>query len=335
MEVKKRIIPVFVAALMVFTMMPMMAGSVYADSFYYEEDGLNYKIKETVATCTGVEDENGKAIDRSTGAITIHQWVAFYIRVTKIGKNAFTSLPSGIYKVIIPEGVIDIEEGAFDYNLDLKSVSLPDSLVTIHKNAFRYCANLETVSFTNESKLQTLSYGAFSDCYHLKEVTIPSSVRRIEANAFTQCNALTTVHYGGTRQQWEAIQGDGKPSIDLVEFNYPIPQFNYPISQEIKTNGTSIKDLKSAKKAITVKWKKQAAKVNGSHITGYQIRLATDKKFTKNKKTVTVKGYKIVSKKIKNLKSKKKYYVKIRTYKSVGGEKYYSPWSKSMNVKTR
>ena len=94
-------------------------------------------------------------------------------------------------------------------------------------------------------------------------------------------------------------------------------------------------DLKSAKKAIAVKWKKQAAKVNGSHITGYQIRLATDKKFTKNKKTVTVKGYKNVSKKIKNLKSKKRYYVKIRTYKSVGGDKCYSPWSKARSIKTR
>jgi len=72
-----------------------------------------------------------------------------------------------------------------------------------------------------------------------------------------------------------------------------------------------------------------------SRITGYQIQLATNKMFTKNKKTETVKGYKKASKKVKKLKGKKKYYVKIRTYKTVGGKRYYSPWSKVKTVKTK
>jgi len=53
-----------------------------------------------------------------------------------------------------------------------------------------------------------------------------------------------------------------------------------------------------AKKAITVKWKKQPAKMSTSRITGYQIQLATNKKLTK-------------------------------------GKKYYSPWSKVRTVKTK
>ena len=65
-----------------------------------------------------------------------------------------------------------------------------------------------------------------------------------------------------------------------------------------------------------------------SRITGYQIQLATDRKFTHNKKTVNVKGYRKVSKKVKILKGKKKYYIRIRTYMTVGGKKYYSDWSK-------
>ena len=75
--------------------------------------------------------------------------------------------------------------------------------------------------------------------------------------------------------------------------------------------------------------------MSASRITGYQIQLATNKKFTRNKKTVTVKGYKSVSKKVTKLKAKKKYYVKIRTYKTVGGTRYYSPWSKTKSVKTK
>ena len=104
---------------------------------------------------------------------------------------------------------------------------------------------------------------------------------------------------------------------------------------KINPKGTSLKTLTKAKKAITVKWKKQSAKMSTSRITGYQIQLATNKKFTKNKKTVTVKGYSKTSKKVTKLKGGKKYYVKIRTYKTVGGKKFYSSWSKVKTVKTK
>ena len=70
-------------------------------------------------------------------------------------------------------------------------------------------------------------------------------------------------------------------------------------------------------------------------ITGYQIKVATNKGFTKNKKLVTVKGASKVSKKITKLKGKKKYYVKIRTYKTIDGVKYYSKWSKVKSIVTK
>lgn len=103
---------------------------------------------------------------------------------------------------------------------------------------------------------------------------------------------------------------------------------------KISPKGTSLATLAKAKKAVTVKWKKQSAKMAKSRITGYQIRLATNSKYTKNKKTVTVKGYKKAAKTVKGLKGGKKYYVKIRTYKTVGGVKYYSPWSGTKTIKT-
>ena len=102
-----------------------------------------------------------------------------------------------------------------------------------------------------------------------------------------------------------------------------------------KMKGTSIKSLSRSSRAITVRWKKQTARVTKKHISGYQIQLATDRKFTKNKKTVTVKGYKNTSKKIRKLKGGRKYYVHIRTYKVLNGKKYYSSWSKIRFIKTR
>ena len=96
-----------------------------------------------------------------------------------------------------------------------------------------------------------------------------------------------------------------------------------------KPKSASIKKVKAAKKAISVIWKK----VSG--VKGYQVQVATDKKFKKNKKTVIIKKQKTTKTTFKKLKAKKKYYVRIRTYKTVNGKKVYSAWSKVKSVKTK
>lgn len=98
----------------------------------------------------------------------------------------------------------------------------------------------------------------------------------------------------------------------------------------IKPKSTSISSLTNAKKALTVKWKKQATQT-----TGYQIQVATNKNFTKNKKSVTIAKTGTTSKKITGLKAKTKYYVRVRTYKTVNGTKIYSSWSAVKNKKTK
>lgn len=104
---------------------------------------------------------------------------------------------------------------------------------------------------------------------------------------------------------------------------------------KINPKGTSVKYLTRASKAITVKWARQSTKMSTSRISGYQIRLATNSKFTTGVKTVTVKGYSTTSKKVTKLKGNKKYYVKVRTYKTVNGVRYYSAWSKSKATTTK
>lgn len=112
------------------------------------------------------------------------------------------------------------------------------------------------------------------------------------------------------------------------------PSGNADADVKVTVKGTSIKKLSKARKAFTVKWKKQSAKVGSSHITGYQVRYDT-KKSMENAKIKTVKGYKKTSKRIKKLKGKKKYYVQVRTYKEMNGKTYYSNWSAKKSVKTR
>ena len=105
---------------------------------------------------------------------------------------------------------------------------------------------------------------------------------------------------------------------------------------QIIPKGTKLGTLKKAKKAITVKWTAQKNKMSYDRITGYQIQVATNKSFTKNKKTVTVKGYKSTSKKVTKLKKKKKYYIRIRTYYVDDYDEYlFSSWSKYKTCKTK
>ena len=104
---------------------------------------------------------------------------------------------------------------------------------------------------------------------------------------------------------------------------------------KIIPKATTLKTPAAASKALTVKWNKQATKMSQSRITGYEIQVATNSTFTKNKKTVKVTGYKKVSKKVTGLKGGKKYYVRVRTYMTVGDTTYYSKWSAKKSAKTK
>ena len=104
----------------------------------------------------------------------------------------------------------------------------------------------------------------------------------------------------------------------------------YTVSFKINPKATAIKKLtKPGKKQIKVTWQKRTVQV-----TGYQIKYSTKKNMSKAK-TVTVKSYKTTAKTIKKLKAKQKYYVQIRTYKTVNGVKYYSKWSAKKYTTTK
>lgn len=107
---------------------------------------------------------------------------------------------------------------------------------------------------------------------------------------------------------------------------------NVYLKYTVNPKSTTINKLtKPAKKQIKVTWKKQTAQV-----TGYEIQYSTSKNFTKKTtKTLKVKKYKTNTATIKKLKAKKKYWVKIRTYKIVSGKTYYSTWSKAKYIKTK
>ena len=224
---------------------------------------------------------------------------------------------------------------------------------------------------TIPNSIASIGRAAFYNCESLTSVTIPNSVTSIGSYAFYDCTNLANVYYSGSQSDWNKITiGDYNecltnaalhcsstptPTPEPTPTPNPAPQpptqptqeSTQQVAQQIaqqqstqndttteqvsvaKPKSVSPKTVKSAKKAISVKWKK----VRG--VKGYQVQVATDKKFKKNKKTVTIKKQKTTKTTVKKLKAKKKYYVRIRTYKTVNGKKVYSSWSKVKSVKTK
>lgn len=109
---------------------------------------------------------------------------------------------------------------------------------------------------------------------------------------------------------------------------------NYYDDDELATPPAraTVKKLQSKKRTVIAYWGKI------SDARGYQIQVSTNKKFKKNKKTFSIENQKASKKTIKNLKAKKKYYVRVRAYRysySGDGERVYGKWSKVKSVKTK
>lgn len=127
---------------------------------------------------------------------------------------------------------------------------------------------------------------------------------------------------------------ENKPDTSIPDANTPdthTPTENDRTAKAIKRARSKVSKVSAFKKtsrSLKVTWKK----VTG--ITGYQLQYSASSKF-KKAKTITIKGYKKTSRTIKKLKSRKKYYFRVRTYTVINSTKYYSKWSKTKSQKTK
>lgn len=100
------------------------------------------------------------------------------------------------------------------------------------------------------------------------------------------------------------------------------------VTFKILPRTVAISKLTAGKQKLTVKWGKRA------EATGYALQYAMKSSFA-GAKTVKIKKNSTVSATIKKLKAGKTYYVRLRTYKTVGKKTYYSAWSKGKGVKVK
>lgn len=109
---------------------------------------------------------------------------------TKIVGRAFYGCKS-LEKVVLPEGVTEIESSAFANCSALKEINIPQSLTLLGDSAFAGCQALTSVSLPDG--LKTLGKGVFRDCVRLSDIKIPDSVTSIGEFAFSGCTSLTEI----------------------------------------------------------------------------------------------------------------------------------------------
>ncbi len=148
----------------------------------------------------------------------------------------------------------------------------------------------------------------------------------LEDNAYATADVLRTLPYFDAlcTQKIKDMTSSSSSSTTTE----PTTPSNNTTTQTSTPAKTKVQKISTGKKSITLQWKK----ISG--VTAYQVQIATNKKFTKNKKTVKV-SKKSKKTKIKKLKAKKVYYVRVRSYKKVNGKKVYSKWSTVRKVKTK
>lgn len=125
--------------------------------------------------------------------------------VTEIGTYTFEGFP---VKLNVQGTLTALGEGAFDGCTYLKSVKLGEGITSIPFAAFSNCASLGSVAIPEGVEL--IDENAFKDCASMVTIVLPASVKTIGDSAFHGCGSLKTVFFGGTEEQFDAIDADNK-----------------------------------------------------------------------------------------------------------------------------
>ena len=202
-----------------------------------------------------------------------------------------------------------------------------------------------TVSYSNNTKVGTAKVtitgkgnytGSVSKTYSIKNNFKKATVSGISTKAFTGKNITQTitVKYNGKTLKngtdytvsYSNNKNIGTATVKIAGKG----SYTGTITKTFKINPAKqeIQKLTAKSKAFFVDWAQKGS------ATGYEIQYATNSKFTSAKK-VTITNKKTDKTTVSKLSGKKKYYVRVRSYTTVKGTKYYGAWSASKSVTTK
>ena len=243
---KKRLLSILLAAVMVLTMLPLgLVETAWAASSGTCGDKLTWSLSDDgTLTISGT----GKMKDYGDNyGMSVAPWyvgssqvktVIIEDGVTSIGDRAFDGCTK-LTRVVIPDSVTSIGYSSFRGCYSLPSVAIPDSVTSIGDSAFAYCKALTGItlsgsvtsigscafqscdsltSVTMQSGVTDIGDNAFTYCKNLTSVTIPNSVKTIGTSAFYNCAGLTRVTIPGsvTRIEQDTFKGcSGLTSVTI------------------------------------------------------------------------------------------------------------------------
>ena len=202
-----------------------------------------------------------------------------------------------------------------------------------------------TVSYSNNTKVGTATVkitgkgnytGSVSKTYNIKNNFKKATISGISNKSYTGKNITQsfTVKYNGKTLKkgtdytvsYLSNKNIGTATVKVTGKG----SYAGTITKTFKINPAKqeIQKLTAKSKAFFVDWAQKGS------ATGYEIQYATNSKFTSAKK-VTITNNKTDKTTISKLSGKKKYYVRVRSYTTVKGTKYYGAWSASKSVTTK
>ncbi len=202
-----------------------------------------------------------------------------------------------------------------------------------------------TVSYSNNTKVGTATVkitgkgnytGSVSKTYSIKNNFKKATVSGISTKAFTGKNitqSITVKYNGKTLKKgtdytvsYSSNKNIGTATVKIAGKG----SYTGTITKTFKINPAKqeIQKLTAKSKAFFVDWAQKGS------ATGYEIQYATNSKFTSAKK-VTITNNKTDKTTVSKLSGKKKYYVRVRSYTTVKGTKYYGAWSSTKTVTTK
>ena len=202
-----------------------------------------------------------------------------------------------------------------------------------------------TVSYSNNTKVGTAKVtitgkgnytGSVSKTYSIKNDFKKATISGISNKSYTGKNITqsVTVKFSGKTLKngtdytvsYSNNKNIGTATVKIAGKG----SYTGTITKTFKINPAKqeIQKLTAKSKAFFVDWAQKGS------ATGYEIQYATNSKFTSAKK-VTIKNNKTDKTTVSKLSGKKKYYVRVRSYTTVKGTKYYGAWSASKSVTTK
>ena len=202
-----------------------------------------------------------------------------------------------------------------------------------------------TVSYSNNTKVGTAKVtitgkgnytGSVSKTYSIKNNFKKATISGISNKSYTGKNitqSITVKYNGKTLKKGTDYTVSYSNNKNIGTATVKITgkgSFTGTITKTFKINPAKqeIQKLTAKSKAFFVDWAQKGS------ATGYEIQYATNSKFTSAKK-VTITNKKTDTKTVSKLSGKKKYYVRVRSYTTVKGTKYYGAWSASKSVTTK